>query len=85
MDEVSMLTAITLFLLSAGNELVGVTVLQSGCINSFQNALNASDPWVHVSHRNTIENVTLQKVQTFLRIFEQKGLISTHNTSSHLK
>ncbi|XP_029962022.1 HEAT repeat-containing protein 5B isoform X2 [Salarias fasciatus] len=44
MDEVSMLTAITLFLLSASGELVGVTVLQKGCIERFQNALNSSDP-----------------------------------------
>uniref|UniRef100_A0A3Q3VL01 LAA1-like C-terminal TPR repeats domain-containing protein n=1 Tax=Mola mola TaxID=94237 RepID=A0A3Q3VL01_MOLML len=46
MDEVSMLTAITLFLLSASNELVGVTVLQKSCLECFQNALNSSDPWV---------------------------------------
>ncbi|CAM9156265.1 unnamed protein product [Lampetra planeri] len=66
MDQVSMLTAITLFLLSAGNELVGVTVLQSGCINSFQNALNSSDPWVHVSHRNAIEKTLhCKKSQSF--------------------
>ncbi|XP_075933541.1 HEAT repeat-containing protein 5B isoform X2 [Anarhichas minor] len=46
MDEVSMLTAITLFLLSASNELVGVTVLQKGCMDRFRNALNSNDPWV---------------------------------------
>uniref|UniRef100_A0A8C9XNX1 HEAT repeat-containing protein 5B n=1 Tax=Sander lucioperca TaxID=283035 RepID=A0A8C9XNX1_SANLU len=46
MDEVSMLTAITLFLLSASNELVGVTVLQKGCMDRFRNALKSSDPWV---------------------------------------
>ncbi|XP_074531838.1 HEAT repeat-containing protein 5B [Halichoeres trimaculatus] len=46
MDEVSMLTAITLFLLSASNELVGVTVLQKGCMERFRNALNSSDPTV---------------------------------------
>ncbi|XP_034407588.1 HEAT repeat-containing protein 5B isoform X2 [Cyclopterus lumpus] len=46
MDQVSMLTAITLFLLSASNELVGVTVLQKGCMDRFRNALNFSDPWV---------------------------------------
>ncbi|XP_068424019.1 HEAT repeat-containing protein 5B isoform X2 [Clinocottus analis] len=46
MDEVSMLTAITLFLLSASNELVGVTVLQKGCMDRFRNALNSCDPWV---------------------------------------
>ncbi|KAM9847930.1 LOW QUALITY PROTEIN: HEAT repeat-containing protein 5B [Aulostomus maculatus] len=46
MDEVSMLTAITLFLLSASNELIGVTVLQKGCMDRFRNALNSSDPWV---------------------------------------
>lgn len=45
-DEVSMLTAVTLFLLSAGSELVGVTVLQKGCLDRFRNALNSSDPWV---------------------------------------
>ena len=50
MDEVSMLTAITLFLLSASNELVGVTVLQKGCIDRFRNALNSSDPTVRCSH-----------------------------------
>ncbi|KAI4812512.1 hypothetical protein KUCAC02_023897 [Chaenocephalus aceratus] len=46
MDEVSMLTAITLFLLSASNELVGVIVLQKGCMDRFRNALNSRDPWV---------------------------------------
>ncbi|CAJ1067696.1 HEAT repeat-containing protein 5B isoform X2 [Xyrichtys novacula] len=46
MDEVSMLTAITLFLLSASSELVGVTVLQKGCMERFKNALNSSDPAV---------------------------------------
>ncbi|XP_030626652.1 HEAT repeat-containing protein 5B [Chanos chanos] len=45
-DEVSMLTAITLFLLSASSELVGVTTLQKGCMDRFRNALNSSDPWV---------------------------------------
>ncbi|XP_036402281.1 HEAT repeat-containing protein 5B isoform X2 [Megalops cyprinoides] len=45
-DEVSMLTAITLFLLSAGAEVVGVTSLQKGCMDRFRNALNSSDPWV---------------------------------------
>ncbi|KAJ8248012.1 hypothetical protein GJAV_G00237160 [Gymnothorax javanicus] len=45
-DEVSMLTAITLFLLSAGSELVGVSCLQKGCIDRFRNALNSSDPWI---------------------------------------
>lgn len=48
MDEVSMLTAITLFLLSASSELVGVTVLQNGCMDRFRNALNSSDPWVSI-------------------------------------
>ncbi|XP_041645495.1 HEAT repeat-containing protein 5B isoform X2 [Cheilinus undulatus] len=46
MDEVSMLTAVTLFLLSASSELVGVTVLQKGCMERFRNALNSSDPTV---------------------------------------
>uniref|UniRef100_H3B3B5 HEAT repeat-containing protein 5B n=1 Tax=Latimeria chalumnae TaxID=7897 RepID=H3B3B5_LATCH len=46
MDEVSMLTAITLFLLSASAEIVGVQSLQKGCMNKFMNALNACDPWV---------------------------------------
>ncbi|KAJ8360050.1 hypothetical protein SKAU_G00165750 [Synaphobranchus kaupii] len=46
MDEVSMLTAITLFLLSAGTEVVGVLSLQKGCMDRFRNALNSSDPWV---------------------------------------
>ncbi|KAL2083308.1 hypothetical protein ACEWY4_021081 [Coilia grayii] len=45
-DEVSMLTAITLFLLSASSELLGVTALQNGCMDRFRNALNSSDPWV---------------------------------------
>lgn len=45
-DEVSMLTATTLFLLSASSELVGVTVLQAGCLDRFRSALTSSDPWV---------------------------------------
>lgn len=44
-DEVSMLTAVTLFLLSASSELVGVSVLQKGCIDRFRHGLNSSDPW----------------------------------------
>ncbi|XP_056147320.1 HEAT repeat-containing protein 5B [Lampris incognitus] len=46
MDEVSMLTAITLFLLSASNEVMGVTVLQKGCMDRFRNGLNSADPQV---------------------------------------
>lgn len=45
-DEVSMLTAIALFLLSASNEVVGISSLQNGCIERFRSALNSSDPWV---------------------------------------
>ncbi|KAI5087893.1 HEAT repeat-containing protein 5B, partial [Silurus meridionalis] len=45
-DEVSMLTAITLFLVSAGSELLGVTSLQKGCMEQFRNALNSTDPLV---------------------------------------
>ncbi|KAK3523340.1 hypothetical protein QTP86_029603 [Hemibagrus guttatus] len=47
-DEVSMLTAITLFLVSAGSELLGVTSLQKGCMERFRNALNSSDPLVQL-------------------------------------
>uniref|UniRef100_A0A4W4FKC6 HEAT repeat-containing protein 5A n=1 Tax=Electrophorus electricus TaxID=8005 RepID=A0A4W4FKC6_ELEEL len=50
-DEVSMLTAITLFLVSASAELVGVTPLQNGCMERFRNALNSSDPAVRDSGR----------------------------------
>uniref|UniRef100_A0A8C2TM74 HEAT repeat-containing protein 5B n=1 Tax=Coturnix japonica TaxID=93934 RepID=A0A8C2TM74_COTJA len=46
LDEVSVLTAITLFLWSASTEIIGVQSLQNGCINRFRNALNSSDPWV---------------------------------------
>ncbi|KAM6956751.1 LOW QUALITY PROTEIN: HEAT repeat-containing protein 5B [Aplochiton taeniatus] len=46
MDDVSMLTAITLFLLSASNEVVGVAVLQKGCMDRFRRSLNSSDPSV---------------------------------------
>ncbi|XP_062864698.1 HEAT repeat-containing protein 5B [Trichomycterus rosablanca] len=46
MDEVSMLTAITLFLVSASTELVGVTSLQKGCMERFRNGLNSSNPLV---------------------------------------
>ncbi|KAG5830989.1 hypothetical protein ANANG_G00299120 [Anguilla anguilla] len=46
MDEVSMLTAVTLFLLSAGSEVLGVSSLQKGCMDRFRNALNSSDPWI---------------------------------------
>ncbi|OWK10689.1 hypothetical protein Celaphus_00005708, partial [Cervus elaphus hippelaphus] len=45
-DEVSMLTAIALFLWSAGSEIIGVQSLQNGCIYRFKNALNSCDPWV---------------------------------------
>ncbi|XP_062895810.1 HEAT repeat-containing protein 5B [Mobula hypostoma] len=45
-NEVSMLTAIALFLLSASNEVVGISSLQNGCIARFRSALNSSDPWV---------------------------------------
>lgn len=56
-DEVSMLTAVTLFLLSASNELVGVTVLQKGCMDRFRNALNSSDPWVSTLCAHTSADV----------------------------
>uniref|UniRef100_A0A8B9CMN6 HEAT repeat-containing protein 5B n=1 Tax=Anser brachyrhynchus TaxID=132585 RepID=A0A8B9CMN6_9AVES len=46
LDEVSILTAIALFLWSASTEIIGVQSLQNGCINRFKNALNSSDPWV---------------------------------------
>nr|XP_020745704.1 HEAT repeat-containing protein 5B [Odocoileus virginianus texanus] len=45
-DEISMLTAIALFLWSAGSEIIGVQSLQNGCIYRFKNALNSCDPWV---------------------------------------
>lgn len=45
-DEVSMLTAIALFLWSASSEIIGVQSLQSGCMSRFKNALNSCDPWV---------------------------------------
>ncbi|KAG8444154.1 hypothetical protein GDO86_009365 [Hymenochirus boettgeri] len=45
-DEVSILTAIVLFLWSASAELIGVQSLQKGCINRFKIAMNSSDPWV---------------------------------------
>ncbi|KAL2773812.1 HEAT repeat-containing protein 5B, partial [Daubentonia madagascariensis] len=45
-DEVSMLTAIALFLWSASSEIIGVQSLQNGCMNRFKNALNSCDPWV---------------------------------------
>ncbi|XP_055983168.1 HEAT repeat-containing protein 5B [Sorex fumeus] len=45
-DEVSMLTAIALFLWSAGSEVIGVPSLQAGCMSRFKNALNSCDPWV---------------------------------------
>ncbi|KAG8504802.1 HEAT repeat-containing protein 5B, partial [Galemys pyrenaicus] len=45
-DEVSMLTAIALFLWSASSEIIGVQSLQNGCLNRFKNALNSCDPWV---------------------------------------
>ncbi|XP_072794024.1 HEAT repeat-containing protein 5B isoform X2 [Vicugna pacos] len=45
-DEVSMLTAIALFLWSASSEIIGVQSLQNGCMSRFKNALNSCDPWV---------------------------------------
>ncbi|XP_016097324.1 HEAT repeat-containing protein 5B [Sinocyclocheilus grahami] len=44
-DEVSLLTAVTLFLLSASGALVGVSVLQTGCIERFRHGLDSADPW----------------------------------------
>uniref|UniRef100_A0A8B9QLQ6 HEAT repeat-containing protein 5B n=1 Tax=Apteryx owenii TaxID=8824 RepID=A0A8B9QLQ6_APTOW len=46
LDEVSILTAIALFLWSASSEIIGVQSLQNGCMNRFKNALNSCDPWV---------------------------------------
>ncbi|XP_054676101.1 HEAT repeat-containing protein 5B isoform X3 [Grus americana] len=46
LDEVSILTAIALFLWSASNEIIGVQSLQNGCMNRFKSALNSCDPWV---------------------------------------
>ncbi|XP_056616442.1 HEAT repeat-containing protein 5B isoform X1 [Triplophysa dalaica] len=45
-DEVSLLTAITLFLLSASGELVGVSVLQKGCFDRFRHGLNSTEPLI---------------------------------------
>ncbi|KAA0717539.1 HEAT repeat-containing protein 5B [Triplophysa tibetana] len=45
-DEVSLLTAITLFLLSASSELVGVSVLQNGCFDRFRHGLNSTEPLI---------------------------------------
>ncbi|XP_075057057.1 HEAT repeat-containing protein 5B [Mixophyes fleayi] len=44
-DEVSILTAVVLFLLSASTDIIGVQSLQTGCINRFKAAMNSSDPW----------------------------------------
>ncbi|XP_054832660.1 HEAT repeat-containing protein 5B isoform X1 [Eublepharis macularius] len=46
LDEVSMLTAIALFLWSASTEIIGVQSLQNGCMSRFKTALNSCDPWV---------------------------------------
>ncbi|KAJ7403545.1 hypothetical protein WISP_150326 [Willisornis vidua] len=46
LDEVSILTAIALFLWSASTEIIGVQSLQNGCMNRFRSALNSCDPWV---------------------------------------
>ncbi|XP_075002752.1 HEAT repeat-containing protein 5B isoform X5 [Calonectris borealis] len=46
LDEVSILTAIALFLWSASTEIIGVQSLQNGCMNRFKSALNSCDPWV---------------------------------------
>ncbi|KAL8185752.1 UNVERIFIED_CONTAM: HEAT repeat-containing protein 5B [Gekko kuhli] len=46
LDEVTMLTAIALFLWSASTEIIGVQSLQNGCMSRFKTALNSSDPWV---------------------------------------
>ncbi|NXJ75098.1 HTR5B protein, partial [Trogon melanurus] len=46
LDEVSVLTAIALFLWSASTEIIGVQSLQNGCMNRFKSALNSCDPWV---------------------------------------
>lgn len=73
MDEVSMLTAITLFLLSASSELVGVIVLQKGCMDRFRNALNSSDPWV--SNEKHI-NYVLHFVTVQTQIWAFKGVIN---------
>ncbi|XP_019061162.1 HEAT repeat-containing protein 5B isoform X2 [Fukomys damarensis] len=45
-DEISMLTAIALFLWSASSEIIGVQSLQRGCMSRFKSALNSCDPWV---------------------------------------
>lgn len=49
-DEVSMLTAIALFLWSASSEIIGVQSLQNGCMNRFKKALNSCDPWVSYTY-----------------------------------
>lgn len=68
MDEVSMLTAITLFLLSASNELVGVTVLQKGCMDLFQNGLNSSDSSVSICIKKEFA-VSLHKCTVHLQLW----------------
>uniref|UniRef100_A0A8C3V9X3 HEAT repeat-containing protein 5B n=1 Tax=Catharus ustulatus TaxID=91951 RepID=A0A8C3V9X3_CATUS len=46
LNDISILTAIALFLWSASTEIIGVQSLQNGCMNRFRSALNSSDPWV---------------------------------------
>lgn len=77
MDEVSMLTAITLFLLSASSELVGVAVLQKGCMDHFRNALNSSDPWVssHVHKQRCNKRILNTKPNhLFLHVYHTSEL-----------
>lgn len=58
-DEISMLTAIALFLWSASSEIIGVQSLQNGCMNRFKNALNSCDPWVSYTENKHGVNIPL--------------------------
>lgn len=66
LDEVSILTAIALFLLSASSEIIGVQSLQNGCMNRFRSALNSSDPWVRSCYGNVND---MQPAETNRDIF----------------
>lgn len=48
LDEVSLLTAVTVFILSTSPEVTAVPCLQKSCIEKFKAALESGDPVVNV-------------------------------------
>uniref|UniRef100_A0A4W4FK33 HEAT repeat-containing protein 5B n=1 Tax=Electrophorus electricus TaxID=8005 RepID=A0A4W4FK33_ELEEL len=77
-DEVSMLTAITLFLVSASAELVGVTPLQNGCMERFRNCVLALDHILSLSRRPSPRALSTPYIHALAPLLVEKLRAAEH-------